>query len=132
MECRGILVVDDEPDLREIFRYFLDEAGYAVCEAEDGQAALDLLHLLALGNHLPGLILLDLSMPLMSGYDLLVALNADPRFAPIPTLTVTASSVPKPPLATAMLRKPLDPDTLLHRVGELCCQPHPNRCARFA
>jgi CheY-like chemotaxis protein len=64
------------------------------------------------------LILLDLSMPLMSGYDLLVALRADPRFALIPTLAVTASSVPKPPLATAMLRKPLDPDALLRCVRE--------------
>jgi DNA-binding response OmpR family regulator len=125
------MVVDDEPDLRDIFRYFLEEAGYAVCQAEDGRAALDLLGLLALGEDLPGLILLDLSMPLMSGYDLLVALNADPRFALIPTLTVTASAVTKPPLATAMLRKPFDPDTLLHRVGELC-RPHPNRCAHSA
>jgi CheY-like chemotaxis protein len=125
------MVVDDEPDLCGLCRCILEEAAYVVCEADDGQAALGLLRLLALGNHLPGLILLDLSMPLMSGYDLLVALNADPRFARIPTLVVTASSVPKPPLATAMLRKPFDPDTLLRRVGELC-RPHSNRCERFA
>lgn len=131
MESSGIMVVDDDPDLRELFRYLLEEAGYAVCEAEDGQAALDILRLLAMGEGLPRLILLDLSMPLISGYDLLVSLNADPRFTLIPTLAVTATSVPKPPLATAMLRKPFDPDTLLRRVGELC-RPHPNRCAQFA
>jgi CheY-like chemotaxis protein len=125
------MVVDDEPDLRGLFRCILEEAAYVVCEAEDGHAALGLLRLLALGKNLSGLILLDLSMPLMSGYDVLVALNADSRFVRIPTLAVTASSVPKPPLATGMLRKPFDPDTLLRRVGELC-RPHSHRRERFA
>ena len=131
MDSNGILVVDDHPDIRELFRCMLEDAGHAVCAAEDGHAALESLGLLARSGSLPGVILLNLSMPLMSGGELLAALRRDSRFAHIPVVAITASSVAKPPLATVLLRKPVDPDDLVRCVRELR-EPYPSRHQRHA
>src|SRR6185437_6059247 len=61
---RPVLVVDDDPDIRETLRFVLEDAGYPVYSAENGEEALAVL---ASVNPLPGLILLDLMMPVMSG-----------------------------------------------------------------
>src|SRR5690348_13526835 len=59
-----VLVVDDEPDIREIVRLFLTDAGYAVATARDGAEALR-----SVDEALPAVILLDMRMPVMDGWE---------------------------------------------------------------
>ncbi|GIE92465.1 response regulator [Actinoplanes regularis] len=80
----GILVVDDEPDLRAIARRVLERAGHEVREAGNGQAALELVR-----QSLPDLILTDIMMPLMDGYELIRQIRADAATARIPILVMS-------------------------------------------
>lgn len=120
MGPRPVLVVDDNPDIRETLRFVLEDAGYPVYSAENGKEALAIL---ASGKQLPGLILLDLMMPVMSGDEMLKALKAVHALAQIPVTIVTASGAPKPPLASALLKKPVDLDVLLRIVERSCSAP---------
>jgi CheY-like chemotaxis protein len=122
MAPRPVLVVDDDPDIRETLRFVLEDAGYPVYTAENGKEALAIL---ASQNRLPGLILLDLMMPVMSGEEMLKALKAVKALAQIPVTIVTASGAPMPPLATGLLKKPVDLDVLLRLVEKSCAEPPP-------
>ncbi len=117
MGLRPVLVVDDDPDIRETLRFVLEDAGYQVYSAENGQEALDVL---ADAKPLPGLILLDLMMPVMSGDEMLKALKSVHALAEIPVTIVTASGAPMPPLASGLLKKPVDLDVLLRIVERSC------------
>jgi two-component system response regulator CpxR len=123
MAPRPVLVVDDDPDIRETLRFVLEDAGYPVYSAENGKEALAIL---ATAERLPGLILLDLMMPVMSGDEMLKALKQVKALAQIPVTIVTASGAPMPPLATGMLKKPVDLDVLL-RIVERSCKDDPRR-----
>jgi two-component system, OmpR family, response regulator CpxR len=123
MGPRPVLVVDDDPDIRETLRFVLEDAGYPVYSAENGKEALAIL---ATAERLPGLILLDLMMPVMSGDEMLKALKTVRALAQIPVTIVTASGAPMPPLATGLLKKPVDLDVLL-RIVERSCQVLPKR-----
>jgi two-component system cell cycle response regulator DivK len=83
-----ILIADDRPSSRELLRTVLERAGYDVIEAEDGEAALAQAR-----SHLPNLILLDMQMPRLDGYGVLEQLRAEPRFAQLPVLALTASAM---------------------------------------
>jgi signal transduction histidine kinase/CheY-like chemotaxis protein len=85
---RPVLVVDDDPALRELLRRTLEREGYAVLEADDGRAALA-----RIGERVPGLILLDLMMPHMNGFELLGELRARPEWRGIPVVVVTAKDL---------------------------------------
>ena len=124
MSQRPVLVVDDDPDIRETLRFVLEDAGYPVYSAENGKEALAVL---ASGKPLPGLILLDLMMPVMSGDEMLKALKAVHALAQIPVTIVTASGAPMPPLASGLLKKPVDLDVLLRIVERSCASPHDAR-----
>src|SRR5262245_16233882 len=117
MGHRPVLIVDDDPDIRETLRFVLEDAGYPVYCAENGREALEVLADL---ERPPGLILLDLMMPVMSGHEMLRALKAVHALAQIPVTVVTASGAPMPPLATGMLKKPVDLDVLLRIVHKSC------------
>ena len=117
MAHRPVLVVDDDPDIRETLRFVLEDAGYPVYSAENGQEALAIL---AKAERLPGLILLDLMMPVMSGDELLKALKTVKALAQIPVTIVTASGAPMPPLASGLIKKPVDLDVLLRIVARSC------------
>lgn len=80
-----ILVVDDEPHIREVVRRFLTTEGYDVIEAEDGGAALEK----AL-KELPDIVLLDLTMPVMDGFEVLRDLRETPSTQNIPVILLTA------------------------------------------
>jgi DNA-binding response OmpR family regulator len=80
-----ILIVDDEAGIRELCRVNLVLAGYEVAEAADGQRALELAR-----SENPDLILLDVLMPGMSGWEVLTALRADAATAEIPVVMLTA------------------------------------------
>ena len=84
----GVLVVEDDPDTRAMLRRTLERAGWTVTEAENGRVALA-----RLTEWTPRLILLDLMMPEMDGFEFLDAVRADPRRRAIPVLILTAKDL---------------------------------------
>lgn len=83
-----ILVADDDRDNREIMRMALTRAGYAVTLAADGLEAMD-----AVAREAPDLILLDLSMPRVTGWEVVRWLKGDSRWREIPVLAYTAHAM---------------------------------------
>ena len=82
---KTILVVDDEPDVRNYLKMILEDAGFRVVGAGDGEAALEIIR-----KDKPDFISLDLVMPRKSGHKLLCELRRDEQLARIPVLIVTA------------------------------------------
>jgi len=85
---RPILIVDDDPDVRTLLRRMLEREGYRVAEAEHGRAAL-----VRLAHGLPGVILLDLMMPEMDGFEFLVELRRHETAHAVPVVVVTAKEL---------------------------------------
>jgi DNA-binding response OmpR family regulator len=85
-----ILVVDDSPDVRLALATILEDAGHDVVEAEDGDQVFDLAV-----KESPDLVLLDVMMPRVNGFDALATLKADTRTSPIPVIMVTAKGRPE-------------------------------------
>ncbi len=115
-----ILVVDDDRDLRELMVTILEREGHIVAQAGNGRDALRYLR----GKALPHLIVLDLTMPVMDGWQLHRELQADPSLATIPVVVVSGwhdgeAAVPVP--ASRFLRKPFDPTDLLALVARYGC-----------
>lgn len=88
MAQKHILIIEDDIDLRESFQLILETAGYSVVEAINGQHALDMLQ--SSTGDLPGLILLDLMMPVMDGYQFREWQRAHPTFSQIPVVVMSA------------------------------------------
>jgi len=111
-----ILVVDDEPSIRESLALLLTSAGYDVSSAQDGFAAL--MHL---KRRLPDLIVSDLNMPQMSGYELLSVIRR--RFPEIVTVAMSGDYqgdvVPTGVIADAFFAKVQSPRNLLTRIAAL-------------
>ncbi|MFA6600494.1 MAG: response regulator [Candidatus Omnitrophota bacterium] len=84
---KTILVVDDEPDVMKFAVLRLEKAGYNVLTAVDGAAAIEA----AVSGH-PDLILLDIKLPKMSGYEVFKQMRARPDLAAIPVILVTADA----------------------------------------
>lgn len=112
----GILVVDDEADIRELLKELLTMMGFGVTTAENGREALDIL-----AQSRPDLILLDILMPVMSGLGFLKMRQADPLLRTIPVLVMTASMNLRdvPPTADAVIPKPFPLDDLMRQIREL-------------
>ncbi|HYO54283.1 response regulator [Archangium sp.] len=111
-----ILVVDDDPDIREALRDILDDAGYNVVLAFHGQMALELLG--SIGQ--PCLVLLDWMMPVMDGAQFLHLLRQNPLYDAVTVILCTASGRDVPPGAQGLLRKPFELDELLAAVAAAC------------
>lgn len=84
MDAKRILVVDDNPASRELLRSAL-EPRYEVEEAPDGQAAISSIRY----SH-PDLVLMDIQMPVMDGYEALREIRADATLASLPVIAITA------------------------------------------
>ncbi len=84
-----VLVVDDDPQVRAMVRHTIEEAGLHAAEAANGAAALEWLE----AHHLPALVLLDLMMPEMDGFEFLARVRADKRFADLPIVVLTAKEL---------------------------------------
>jgi CheY-like chemotaxis protein len=84
-----ILVIDDEKDYRGVVLIALQNAGYETLEAADGESGIKLAR-----NHKPDMILCDLMMPGISGYETLAAIRSDPSTAKIPFVFLTAFDEP--------------------------------------
>ena|ERR1700746_4038801 len=83
-----ILIVEDKSTSRELLRTVLEQLGHEVTEARDGEEALQ--HLSAT---VPDLVLLDLQIPVRSGYEVLQAIRSDSRLAKLPVVALTASAM---------------------------------------
>ena len=114
-----ILVVEDNEKNMKLLRDVLKATGHDVLEASSGEQALTLAR-----EHGPGLILMDIQLPDMSGVEALGQLRADPRTAMIPVLAVTAQAMKgdrehfMAEGFNAYLSKPIDLDELLSAVDE--------------
>jgi two-component system, OmpR family, response regulator CpxR len=109
---RRILVVDDDAAIREVVAEVLRDAGYDVVGAANGEQALRLLR----QEPEPQLVLLDLMMPVMSGWEVLEHLQSSGELERIAVVVVSAMSAPG---VSEHLAKPLDLDTLLTTVRRL-------------
>jgi CheY-like chemotaxis protein len=81
----NVLVAEDNPVNRELLRELLENRGYAVAEACDGEAALRMLD-----ESRPDVLLLDIGMPILDGFAVIRKIREDPRLATLPVLAVTA------------------------------------------
>lgn len=115
---KNILVVEDDQSIREAMQLYLEMEGYQVQTAADGRQALDLL-----GNKLaPCLILLDLMMPIMDGYEFLKARKENTSISSIPVVVVSAfldNAIDVD--AQGFVSKPIDFDVLLKYIRQYCC-----------
>jgi CheY-like chemotaxis protein len=105
---KTVLVVDDEPDIRDSLRDVLEDEGYRVRLACNGVEALAELKTLPR----PCAVILDIIMPLMSGTEFYAAMMADPRTADVP-LVVSTSDPSRVPPGPPILKKPIDVTRLL-------------------
>jgi CheY-like chemotaxis protein len=109
----SILVVEDDPDVRGVLEDVLQAEGYTVGTAANGLEALN-----ALRSQRYGIVLLDLMMPVMNGWQFLDARAADPALADIPVVAVTAvTAAHLPPVRT--LRKPFELSELIRAIREV-------------
>jgi len=116
-----VLVVDDDRAIREMLRVALEAEGYTVWTLADGRNVVATL-LEASG---PCVVLLDLMMPGVSGWDVCLALRADARLARHPVAVMTAGLLagdPYPAPARALLRKPFDLEQVYDLVAALAAQ----------
>ena len=127
-DARKILVVDDEPDCLEFVRAILEPEGYTVATAANGQEALDQIEADA-----PDLVVLDVMMPVLDGFDACeeIKSNEATEHIPVVLLTRVASEVPtssyshRGGMATAAddyIPKPIQPDKVLEVVRRLLGQ----------
>jgi chemosensory pili system protein ChpA (sensor histidine kinase/response regulator) len=108
---RLLLIVEDDLPIREILRELFIDEGYRVVEAANGLEALQRLE-----EALPDLIVLDLWMPVMTGGELMQRLKADPRFASVPVLVLTAAT--EDVTGAPVVKKPVGLEELLAKVAE--------------
>jgi CheY-like chemotaxis protein len=117
----SILIVDDESSIRNLLGLFLTHNGYAVDTAANGAEALQWLHQ---SVELPGLILLDLMMPVMNGVEFRATQRQHPALATIPVAVISAAENLQdqaPALdADVYLAKPIDFAALLTTVEHYC------------
>lgn len=124
IDCR-ILIVENDDSLREGAAELLEESGYPVIQAGDGVEGLERLREL---ERLPDLILLDLWMPRMDGWQFMAELKRTPAFAKIAVVVFTADRLSKDVLsigADDYIVKPPDVDALLTTVEYFCTKRKP-------
>lgn len=117
-KSESILVVDDSPDNLYLMQFVLESQGYAVGLANNGQEALEKIE-----GCQPDLILLDLMMPQMSGYEFIHRLREDKNLLSIPVFLVTADKYTEDYDAIAagangVIHKPIDINELLSEVAK--------------
>lgn len=113
----SVLVVEDNDDIRDAIGELLEDEGYEIALAENGERALEMLTAMPR----PCLLLVDLIMPRMDGWQLLGALSRDDRLATIPVVVMSAASNANTATGQATLKKPVDLEILLRIVRDHCC-----------
>jgi DNA-binding NarL/FixJ family response regulator len=116
----NLLLVDDEPGLREAVQAYLEDSGFNVVTASNAQIAWQTLE-----DYSPDLVITDVMMPQVDGYQFLKQLREDPRFRKLPVVFLTARGMTKDRIqgynagCDAYLSKPFDPDELVSIVKNL-------------
>ena len=116
---KRILVVEDTEDNRQIIRDLLTSVGYEIIEAEDGETGVAMA-----GQHRPDLILMDIQLPTLDGYEATRRIKADPALAQIPVIAVTSYALSGDEAKTraagcdGYVAKPFSPRQLLAKVRE--------------
>ena len=116
---KRILVVEDQEDNRQILRDLLGSADYELDEAENGQEALD-----AVARQRPDLILMDIQLPIMDGYEATRRIKSNPDFKAIPIIVVTSYALSgdegkaREAGCDAYVTKPYSPRALLAKIRE--------------
>jgi two-component system cell cycle response regulator DivK len=114
-----ILVVEDQADNRQILRDLLGSAGFDLVEAENGEEALA-----ALASHHPDLILMDIQLPIMDGYEATRRIRANPEMKDISIIAVTSYALAGDDAkalaagCTAYITKPYSPRALLSKIQQ--------------
>ena len=121
---QSVLVVDDDPNIRKMIIAALRRDGYQFAEAPNGRDALDIMR----AQH-PSVVVLDLMMPVLSGWDVLQERENDPDLRQIPVIIVSATRAPEIGAAVdkgicAFLPKPFDISALSALVRS--CLPPPS------
>jgi CheY-like chemotaxis protein len=114
----SVLLVEDDKDIREAVSAVLESEGYTVLTAGNGKEALAILD-----RGQPCVVLLDLMMPVMSGWDFMDEVKKNKRLEDIPVVVVSAYSERRAEGVRRVLKKPLDVNQLLAAVAEYCCCP---------
>ncbi len=115
-----LLLVDDEPGLREAVKDYLQESGFSVQVASNAREGWELVQ-----QNLPDLVISDIMMPQVDGYQFLKQLRDDPRFRLLPVIFLTAKGMTTDRIqgyqagVDAYLPKPFDPDELVAIVENL-------------
>ena len=126
-----VLLVDDYPDAREMYAEYLEFSGFDVVEAENGMEALQ-----RAVETSPDIILMDLSLPVMDGWEATRRLKADKRTAPIPVVALTGHALAgisegaKKAGCDAFVTKPCLPEDLVTEIRKILDAPSSNRKAR--
>jgi two-component system cell cycle response regulator DivK len=116
---KRILVVEDQEDNRQILRDLLSNAGYDMIEAEDGVQAIA-----AAAQHRPDLILMDIQLPTLDGYEATRQIKSDPALSAIPIIVVTSYALSgdedkaREAGCDAYVAKPYSPRALLAKIRE--------------
>ena len=119
MSAKRILIVEDTEDNRRIMRDLLTDAGYEVTEAHDGQAAVTIA-----AETMPDLILMDIQLPVLDGYDAARLIKANPALRHIPIIAVTSYALSgdeekaRSAGCTGYIAKPFSPRRMLAAVRE--------------
>ena len=113
---RKIMVVDDEPAIRDLIVAVLEDEGYAVVAATSGRRALELIE-----SERPDLVIMDIMMPEMDGREAYRRLRELPELAHVPVVMMSAASSPDQlsPRVAAFLAKPFDLDDLLETIVDV-------------
>jgi CheY-like chemotaxis protein len=124
VQAFSVLVVDDDPNIRRMIVAALRRDGYSFYEAPNGRDALDLMR-----DQHPDVVVLDLMMPVLSGWDVLRERQQDPDLSRIPVIVVSANRDPDVAVAVnagicAFLPKPFDIGALSALVKS-CMPPNP-------
>lgn len=118
---KHVLVVDDDPALREALEEVVGDSGFGVHSASNGQEALNLMRQL---SDKPCVVLLDVMMPVMDGWGFRSAQMADPSLAPVPVIVLSAHAdivdTATKMGAQAHLKKPVDLTALIDAVRRFC------------
>ena len=121
MPNRNVLLIDDSKAVRSLMSMSLERSGYVVQEAEDGEAAIELLD----GRDIH-VIVCDLNMPRMDGLSFLRWLRVHPRYRKVPVAVLTTETRPEMKVAVktgganAYIRKPCAPGEFVDAVNRLC------------
>ena len=120
---KKVLVVDDEPGIRDVLAGLLRDEGYAVITTHAGRLALDMLR-----EEKPDLVLLDLMMPVMDGHEVYRRMGEAPDLDAIPVIMMSAAISPEAVDAriAGFLRKPFDIDDLLATIERVLSSPKPS------